>query len=68
MVSDRGWSGLWDRLRGRRTAARVSHADQFEHMSPAERRFVGESEEDRATGLETEAHLGGSDPDRLIDE
>ncbi len=37
-------------------------------MSPEERRFVEGSVEGRQSELEAEAHLGGIDPNRLLDE
>jgi hypothetical protein len=48
---------LWARLTGRRDPAEA--AQEWEHMSPEERRFVGESVDDRAAEIESEAHLGG---------
>jgi len=37
-------------------------------MSPEEQRFVSESVDDRAAGLESEAHLGGADPGGPVEE
>lgn len=52
---------LWDRMVKRRQAKAEERADEFQHMSPEERRFVSESVDDRAAELESEAHLGGGE-------
>jgi hypothetical protein len=59
---------LVDRLRGKRSAAAVEREAEAEQMSPAERRIVGESVEDRQADLAAEEHLGGFEPDRLLDD
>ncbi len=52
---------------GRRNDAAVERAVEEQQMSPTERDFVEESVEDRQADIETEAHLGGIDPERLLD-
>jgi hypothetical protein len=52
---------LWARITGRRRERAEERADEFQHMSPEERRFVSESVDDRAAELESEAHLGGGE-------
>ena len=61
---------LWARITGRRREEADEHADEFEHMSPEERRFVSESVDDRAAGLESDAHLSGGEleSERQLDE
>jgi hypothetical protein len=60
----RGW---WARFTGRRNEAAAKRADEVEHMSPAERRFVEEGEEDRRDDADAEAYLGQSDPRELLE-
>jgi hypothetical protein len=59
---------LLDRLLGKRSAAAVEHEVEAEQMSPAERRAVGESIDDRKADAAAGEHLGGIDPDRLLDD
>jgi predicted RNA-binding protein Jag len=59
---------LVDRLRGKRRADAVEREVEAEQMSPAERRIVGESVEDRQADVAAEEHLGGIEPDRLLDD
>ncbi len=56
------------RLLDRRKAEAVAHEAEREQMSPAERAFDSESFEDRQADLSTAEHLGGVDPDRLLDD
>ena len=58
---------FWDKIRGGRQTA-AERDQEWQHMSPEERRFMSESVEDRAADVETEAHLGGIDPDRLLED
>ena len=59
---------LWDRFIGRRGAAAEERALERQHMSPSERKFTDESVDDRQAEIESEAHFGGIDPNRLLDE
>lgn len=59
---------LWNRLVGRRNEDAVRRDTEIEHMSPAERRFVEESAEDRQADLAVDERLGGIDPARLLDD
>ena len=45
----------------------MERADEEQHMSPAERRFVQESEEDRRGDADAEAFLGQSRPRELLE-
>jgi hypothetical protein len=58
---------FWNKIRGGRQTA-AERDQEWQHMSPEERRFMSESVEDHTADLETEAHLGGSDPDRLLED
>jgi hypothetical protein len=60
--------GFWDRLIGRRRDAAARREAEEEQMSPAERRFVNESVEDHQADEFVEEHLGGIDPNRLLEE
>jgi hypothetical protein len=60
--------GFWDRLLGRRREAAVRREAEEEQMSPAERRFVEESVEDHQADAFIEEHLGGVDPNRLVED
>jgi len=60
--------GFWDRLFGRRRDAAVRREAEEEQMSPAERRFVEESVDDRQADEFVGEHLGGVDPNRLLDD
>ena len=59
--------GWWARITGRWNEAALERAEEEQHMSPAERRFVEESEEDRRGDAEAEAFLGQSDPRELLE-
>jgi hypothetical protein len=56
---------LWHRIVSRRTESAERREEEREQMSPAERRFTGESVEDHAADELVEEHLGGVDPQRL---
>lgn len=60
--------GLWARITGRSRTRAAERASGEQNMSPEERRFVEGSVEGRQSELEAEAHLGGIDPNRLLDE
>ena len=52
----------------RRRAAAVRREAQEEQMSPAERRFVDERVEEHQADAFVEEHLGGIDPNRLVED
>jgi ATP/maltotriose-dependent transcriptional regulator MalT len=60
--------GLWSRLTKHRHDDAEERADELQQMSPEERAFVEQSVENRQADLEAEAHLGGTDPNRLLGE
>ena len=58
---------FWNRLTGRSKAEAVERELEREQDSPAERRVTGESYEDyQADELSTE-HLGGFNPETLVE-
>ena len=59
---------LWDRLVRRRRVAAIAHETEKKQMSPAERRRADESIDDLQADEFVSEHLGGIDPERLIDE
>jgi hypothetical protein len=59
---------IWQRLLRRRRAKEAAEQTVEAGMSPSERRFTHESVEDhQAEGFVAE-HLGGIDPERLLDD
>jgi hypothetical protein len=54
-------------LRRRQTERATEHAEEA-GMSPAERRFTRESVEDHQAEEFVKEHLGGVDPERLIED
>ena len=63
-----GLKAFLDRLRGKQQATAVERAEEYEHMSPEEQRFVSESVDDRAAELESEVRLGGADPGGPVED
>ena len=59
---------LWDRLMRRERAEAIEREAEWEHMSPKEQRFFREGFEDRQSGEFTAEHLGGVDPERLVED
>jgi hypothetical protein len=59
---------LWNRLVGRGRAAAGEREAEREQMSPAERRFAAESAEDAQADEFVSEHLGGIEPNRLVNE
>jgi hypothetical protein len=59
---------LWNRLMRRENDAAVKRETELEKMSPAERRFEKESVEDHQADSFVGEHLGGINPDRLLDD
>ena len=55
-------------MTGRRNDAAVERAVEEQQMSATERDFIEESVEDRQADAESAAHLGGTDPKRLLDD
>ena len=53
---------------GRERAEAIKHEAEREQMSPAERHFSEESVEDIAAERFVGEHLGGVDPERLLDD
>jgi hypothetical protein len=60
--------GIWERLTARRRAAAIRREAQEEQMSPEERRFIDEGVEGNQADEFVEEHLGGIDPNRLLDD
>jgi hypothetical protein len=58
--------GLWSRLTNRSDRAAREHQIERERMTAAERRADDESFEDRQADLQTQALLGGGNPERLL--
>jgi hypothetical protein len=52
----------------RETDAAVEREVEREHMSPAERRFEEESVDDIQADAFVSEHLGGTNPERLIED
>jgi hypothetical protein len=61
-------TGFWKRLMGRRDAAVERRAEEAQVESPAERAFAAERVEDVAADEAVEEHLGGVDPEHLVDD
>jgi hypothetical protein len=59
---------LWNRLMGRERDAAIKRETEREQMSPDERRFEEESVDDIQADAFVGEHLGGIDPDRLLDD
>jgi hypothetical protein len=59
---------LWNRLMGRERAEAIQHEAERERMSPAERRFTAESVEDHQADEFVDEHLGGVNPERLLED
>lgn len=65
MTGLRAW---WERRKARHRAEEEEREDEEQGMSRAERQFIHESVEDHAADAESSAHLGGVNPNRLLDE
>lgn len=63
----RSVGGFWNRLLKRRSEEAARREAEEEKMSPSERRFFDEGFEDRQADEFVQEHLGGANPDRLID-
>jgi hypothetical protein len=46
------------RITGRHREKEAERDQEYEHMSPQERKFQNESVDDRAARIETDAHFG----------
>ena len=60
--------GFWKRLKGEREADAAEKAQEWEQMSPAERAYIAEGASGHEADEQSQALLGGEDPDRLIEE
>jgi hypothetical protein len=54
---------LWERITQRRRDGAAERAQEWEHMSPEERRYMSEGVEDQAARRESEVYLSGGDPE-----
>ena len=52
----------------RERAEAIQREAEREKMTPAERRFTGESVENHQADEFVDEHLGGIDPERLLDD
>jgi hypothetical protein len=62
---------MWERILGwfgRGKAADAKRADEEAHMSSSERRFIKEGPEGHQADEFVQGHLGGEDPNRLLDD
>jgi hypothetical protein len=57
---------LWNRWLGRSDEEAAERLSEEQQMSPGERAFIEERPEDRRDDVQTEAILGGVDPNRLL--
>jgi predicted RNA-binding protein Jag len=61
-----GLRAWWEQRKRRHRAEEEEREDEEQGMSPAERKFIHESVEGHAADAETSAHLGGTNPNRLL--
>jgi hypothetical protein len=59
---------LWNRIMGRSQEEVIERETERERGNSAERRFASESIEDYQADESVQEHLGGIDPDRLIED
>jgi hypothetical protein len=59
---------FWSRLKGERQAEADKRAQEWEHMSPEERAYISEGASGHEADEQSQALLGGENPDRLIEE
>jgi predicted RNA-binding protein Jag len=59
---------FWSRLSTRRRAEEDERAIEERNMSPEERKFIHENVVDHEADAESAAHLGGINPNRLLDD
>jgi hypothetical protein len=59
---------LWSRITNAFKSSAEKREDELLQMSPAERRYAEEPVEDHAADEFAEEHLGGTDPDRLVED
>lgn len=60
--------GFWNRLMGERQADADEKAQEWEQMSPAERAYIAEGVSGHEAEEQSQALLGGEDPDHLLEE
>jgi len=60
--------GLWSRITKPFTDAAIKRENEELEMSPEERKYVEEPVEDHAADEAAAEWLGGTDPDRLLEE
>ena len=61
-----GLKAWWAQRRAKHLAEEEEREDEEQHMSPAEREFIHEDVEGHVADAETAAHLGGTNPNRLL--
>ena len=59
---------LWNRVMNRSNERAIERESEREIDSPAERRFASQTYEGYQADQSAEEHLGGFDPDELIEE
>jgi hypothetical protein len=59
---------LWNRIMGRSREEAIERETEREQGSPAERRLASESVEDFQADEFVTEHLGGVDPERLVED
>ena len=59
---------FWNRFKGERQADADERAQEWEHMSPAERAYISEGASGHEADEQSQALLGGEDPNHLIEE
>ena len=59
---------FWKKLLGRREARAEERAEDAQFETPAERRFAAEGVEGLKADEAAQEHLGGADPDPLVDD
>jgi hypothetical protein len=61
-----GLKAWWQQWKAKHRAEEAEREDEEQHMSRAERHFIHESVEGHTADAETSAHLGGTNPNRLL--
>jgi hypothetical protein len=61
-----GLRAWWEQRKVRRHAEEEEREDEEQGMSRAEREFIHESIEGHTADAESSAHLGGTNPNRLL--
>jgi hypothetical protein len=63
-----GLRAWWTRRKAKHLAEEEEREDEEQGMSRAERKFIHESVQGHIADAETSAHLGGTNPNRLLGE